>query len=339
MDIEAGPRGRARVWHHVEHGFGSLAIWTERVPGRGEDADPLAVFHRPTGMGLLAVFDGVGGSGRAAAGRTPLGVERTQAWIASRRVRGLVEEWFVSEHTAASAEGLATHIATRLGEDVPRRGRIRGSIHRELPTTFAGLTFDIDGSVLRWETLWAGDSRCYLLETGVGLQQLSRDDCDLGDALAQLVQDPPMTNVICANQPFRINASPGTADLPCVLLCATDGFFGYVDTPARFELLLLETLLSSQDCLHWAGQLAERVGSYTGDDASLAMAAFGFTDFAALRASFRARLDYLRQAHACPMDDVASAGRPALVTARERSWQAYRDGYERRIATGSREHL
>lgn len=146
-----------------------------------------------------------------------------------------------------------------------------------------------------------------------------------------------MTNVICANRPFTINTSPGAAELPCVLLCATDGFFGYVDTPARFELVLLETLLSAQDCLHWAGQLAELVGSYTGDDASLVLAAFGFADFGALRASFRERLEYLRAVHAAPMDAVPPADRQALVVARERSWQAYRDGYERRLAAGCRE--
>ncbi|WP_410564502.1 serine/threonine protein phosphatase [Amycolatopsis sp. cmx-4-61] len=337
MDVEAGPRGQARLWHHVEPGLTAAAIWTERSTGRGEDADPLVVLHRPSGMGLLGVFDGVGGAGRAVAGRTPGDVERTQAWIASRRVRGLVEEWFVSERSVASAEGLAAHVAARLGEGVPRRGRVRGSIHRELPSTFAGLAFDVDSSGLRWEALWAGDSRCYVIETGAGLQQLSRDDCDIDDALVQLVQDPPMTNVICADRPFTINTGPGSAQLPCILLCATDGFFGYVDTPARFELVLLETLLSSQDCLHWMGQLAERVCSYTGDDASLALTAFGFTDFASLRASFRERLEHLRVAHAVPMDGVPPADRQALVVARERSWEAYRVSYERRLATAFRD--
>lgn len=338
MDVEAGPRGPARLWHHVEPDFSAAAIWTERTSGRGEDADPLLVLHRPTGSGLIGVFDGVGGAGRAVAGRTPQGVERTQAWIASRRVRGLVEEWFTSERLAVSADALAAHVAARLGKDVSRRGRMRGSIHRELPTTFAGLTFDFDHSGLRWEALWAGDSRCYLIEPGPGLQQLSRDDCDLDDALGQLLQDPPMTNLICANRPFTINSCPGSAETPCVLLCATDGFFGYVDTPARFEFILLETLLSAQDCMHWAGLLAERVSSYTGDDASLALAAFGFAGFDALRASFRERLEYLRNAHALPMDQVPPANRHALTTAREASWHAYRGGYERRLTSGPREY-
>jgi serine/threonine protein phosphatase PrpC len=337
MDVEAGARGPSRLWHHVETGFSAAALWTERTPGRGEDADPLVVLHRPSGLGLLGVFDGAGGAGRAVAGRTPRGVERTQAWIASRRVRGLVEEWFVSERSDASAEALAAHVAGRLGKDVLRRGRMRGSIHRELPTTFAGLSFDVDGPRLRWDALWAGDSRCYVVESASGLQQLSTDDCDLDDTLAQLLQDPPMTNLVCANQPFRINTRPGSAELPCVLLCATDGFFGYVDTPARFELILLETLLSAQDCMHWAGLLAERVSTYTGDDASLALAAFGFADFDALRASFRERLEHLRVTHALPMDRVPAGDRQALAAAREASWHAYRGGYERRLATGAQE--
>ena len=140
-----------------------------------------------------------------------------------------------------------------------------------------------------------------------------------------------MTNVVCAGRPFEIHECRGRSALPCLLICATDGFFGYVDTPAQFELLLWETLLSAQDCLHWSVLLAERVSEYTGDDASIAVVGLGFADFAALRASFRERADLLDVEHAEPMRRVRPGDQPALVAAREASWQAYRRDYERRL--------
>lgn len=335
MDIQPAPRGRAKLWQHVEPAFAALAVWTERIPGHGEDADPLVLFHRPTGRGLISVFDGVGGAGRTVAGRTAAGVDHTQAWVASRRVRGLVEEWFAGGPTMSD---LGEHIAGRLATGVTTTGRMRGSIHRQFPTTLAGLDFHLTGGEACWDVLWAGDSRCYVAEPGPGLQQLSRDDTDSSDALELLVQDPPMTNMISAGRHFKLNYSRGRAPLPCLLVCATDGFFGYVETPAQFEHVLWETLLSAQDILHWSALLAERVGSYTGDDASLALIALGFTGFDDLRVYFRQRADQVRAEHAEPMLRVRPGDRAGLAAARERSWQRYRHDYEARlpVAEGGR---
>jgi hypothetical protein len=311
MDIASGPRGAGRVWHHVERRFAALAVWTERIPGRGEDADPLVLFHRPAGRGLLSVFDGVGGAGRAAAGQGRQGTVRTQAWVASRRLRGLVEEWFA----AGMPAGLRERIATRLAVGAPGRGRVRGSIPRGFPTTFAALTFELALPDVAWVVHWAGDSRCYVAEPHTGLQQLSRDDTECQDAL-------------------ELHLCRGSAALPCLLICATDGFFGYVETPAQFEQLLWETLLSAQDILHWSGLLAERVGSYTGDDASLAVVGIGFEDFDALRASFRQRADFLDAEHTALLRQVRPGDQAGLVAARETSWQRYRPDYERRLPDG-----
>lgn len=331
MDVHPGSRGSARLWHHVEDTFTAVAVWTERIDGEGEDADPLVLYHRPSASGLLAVFDGVGGAGRALAGRTPSGRARTQAWLASRRVRGLVEEWFTEGSTDISPEALAAHISGRLATGVLQPRRMRGRLRRELPSTFAGLVFDLVADQVSWHVLWAGDSRCYVAESHAGLQQLSVDDTEAADALALLLQDPPMTNMVHAGGGFAINRWRGTAQVPCVLISATDGFFGYVGTPAEFEHLLWETLLAAQDAMHWSVLLAERVDSYTKDDASIAIVALGFEDFDGLRASFRWRLDRLREEHAEPMRRAKSNGRTALVETRERSWLTYRDGYERRL--------
>ncbi|MGW7532202.1 serine/threonine protein phosphatase [Amycolatopsis sp. NPDC054798] len=331
MDVPPGARGTARLWQHTEEALAAIAVWTERIAGKGEDADPLVLLHRPTRSGLLAVFDGVGGAGRAPAGQTPSGQLRTQAWLASRRARALVEEWFVDTTAGVAPHVLATHLAHRLGTGVLPQRRIRGKLQRELPTTFAGLLFELAGGQVTWQVMWAGDSRCYVAEPRGGLQQLSLDDTEPGDALELLLQDPPMTNLVQASGPFQIHGSLGAAGLPCLLITATDGFFGYVGTPAEFEYALWETLLSAQDAMHWSVLLTEKVQSYTQDDASIAIVALGFEDFPAVRASFRARFDRLREEHAEPMRRATASGRTALVETRKRSWLAYREHYERRL--------
>jgi hypothetical protein len=327
MYITSTSRGAARLWHHGEPDFAALAVWSERIAGRGEDADPLVLFQRSTSRGVLSVSDGAGGAGRAMAGRTATGVDRTQAWVAAHRVRALVEEWLV---TGTSTE-LGQHIAARLVADGSSRSRIRGSMHRPYPTTLAALDFRLSGTEVRWDALWAGDSRCYVAEPGPGLQQLSRDDTESADALDLLVQDPPMTNLISADGTFTLNRCGGSAPLPCLLVCATDGVFGYVETPAQFECLLLECLVSAQDLRHWSALLAQRIESATGDDASLAVIALGCQGFADLRARFRERAESLRIQHADPMRRIPHGNRSALVAARERSWHRYRHDYEQRL--------
>ncbi len=328
MDVRHSPRGGARLWQHVEPGFAALAVWTERLPGRGEDADPLVLFQRSGARGVLSVFDGVGGAGRAVAGRAVSGQERTQAWVASRRVRGLVEEWYVKGSPAGQ---LGAHIAERLPVGSATHTRMRGTMRRDFPTTIAGLDFRLAADHVRWGVFWAGDSRCYVADPTHGLQQLSRDDAMSSDALDLLVQAPPMTNMVSAGRPFELNRSPGSAPLPCVLICATDGFFGYVDTPAQFENMLWDTMASAQDMRHWGSMLTSRVESFTGDDASLALVGLGFDDLPDLRAHFAPRARRVRVEHAEPMAHVPPGNRTALVTARERSWQSYRRDYERRL--------
>lgn len=320
--------GQARWWQHAEPGFVCLSVWTERIADRGEDADPLVLAHRPSTRGLVAVFDGVGGAGRAAAGRTPGRVERTQAWIASRRLRGLVEEWFVSGEPHDRLQPL---VAARLAADVRTRTRMRGTIAREFPSTLAALDFRRQGGWVSWDVLWAGDSRCYLATPHDGLQQLSKDDVDGTDALELLLQDPPMTNMVCADREFALNRWQGREQQPCVLLAATDGFFGYVDTPALFEHLLWDTLGAAVDLRSWAESLIRRVTAYTGDDASLALVGLGFRDFAELREAFRHRAGFLRVTHEERLRGIAG---DRFTAARADSWRDYRPAYEQRWPAG-----
>lgn len=331
MRLAAVEGSGSAVWQQFESRILTLGVWTEKNAGRGEDAHPLLLHNWRTDRGLTAVFDGLGGAGAGRAGRSVNGVERTSAWVAAHATRGLVEEWFLDSHDYGECDsaGLRDHLAVRLGE---LRGGVKskvfGTMRRETPTTIAGLAYEVRPVDVRWQALWAGDSRCYQLGPRYGLQQITKDDTDSDDALTLLVQDPPMTNLVSADGRFVVNEHRGAALMPCVLVTATDGFFGYLDTPAEFEHVLLDTLVLSTDAADWGDRLVERVSSYTGDDASLSVVAFGFGGFPELREAFDGRARKVLVEHVEPVRRAAD-DRDSFVARRADSWRRYREDYER----------
>ncbi|QOV41009.1 serine/threonine protein phosphatase [Streptomyces ferrugineus] len=307
-------------------------MWTERRPGHGEDAEPLAAHHRPTGDGLLAVFDGSGGSGAAPAWRAPDGATHTGAWVGARIARLAAECWFqgvVAAKEPDTPERL-TYCLRAVLDAAPTttaRSKVTGSMRRLLPTTMAAIRYRAGDDGVRWQAVWAGDSRSYALLPGSGLHALTRDDTHEDDTLEQLRQDPPMTNVICADRPFDLSARQGEFHEPCVLLAATDGFFGYVHTPAQFECVLLDTLARSKSAGEWAELLRRAIEPVTADDASLSLVAVGFADFAELRGAFAERRDSVVRAGYL---DVPPADDPDAVRRwQDRTWQSYRHAYEK----------
>jgi serine/threonine protein phosphatase PrpC len=329
--------GAHRTWCGAAPRLQAMTVWTERRPGHGEDADLLAAYHRPTGNGLLAVFDGSGGSGAAPAWRG-----HTNAWAGSRSARLAAECWFQSLVTTGGGgapqpsepsdlrDWLRRVLAAVPRDPGARRSKLTGTMRRALPTTMAAIRYRLLGDWAGAEALWAGDSRAYVLLPGTGLHRLTRDDTAEDDALSQLRQDPPMTNVICADgRGFTVNAhTPGQAfPLPCVLLAATDGFFGYVHTPAHFERLLLQTMWSAGSTAEWAKHLRERVQPITADDASLSLVALGFDDddFTALHAAFAERHALLTDPY---WDPPLGQGEDALRRWQDETWNVYRTSYE-----------
>ncbi|WP_326632557.1 hypothetical protein OIE67_46290 [Nonomuraea fuscirosea] len=352
-----GAPGAGTIWHYRDEGVMAVGVWTERLDGRGEDAEPLFAHRVPAAEGIVGVFDGLGGSGAGAACELRDGTRRSGAWVGARLVRSGVLSWFLdaaarttstdaaaratSTDGTALADGEAREAAaagakptealrTRLVEvlaDVPAppRSKIVSRMRRWLPTTMAAAHYRLGGEQAECRVLWAGDSRAYALSRGGGLQALTRDHTDETDSLQQLVQDPPMTNVICADQEFTIAEHVLLLPLPCVLVCATDGFFGYVETPAHFECHLLSTLRAAADEREWAERLARQVSGYTGDDASLSLAALGYAGFAELRESFAARSQEMEARY--PLVRAAEDG--ADREWRARTWEDYRPDYER----------
>ncbi|MET8080564.1 serine/threonine protein phosphatase [Streptomyces sp. NPDC005303] len=359
-DEGAGPRPPVpqRIWCVEDNRMALLAmsVWTERVPGRGEDADPFVADHQDSRQGVLAVFDGSGGAGAAPAWQAPDGEFRTGAWVGARVARLATDAWFhdvAAEGEPAEPETLRDYLRFFLEHAPQRRSKISGTMRRQLPTTLAALHYKVvqvqDEVGLELRPLWAGDSRAYVLRPRTGLQVLTRDHTRESDALELLRSDPPMTNLVCADREFEIDGGRVTYPLPCVLVTATDGFFGYVHTPADFETLLLRTLRQAGTVGEWADLVRREVQSYTADDASLAVVALGYDGFADLRARFSARLEDLKDRYVrtrprgldrlSPSTADAGSGPtptpedaaelPARVGAwQDATWHSYRAGYE-----------
>jgi serine/threonine protein phosphatase PrpC len=327
-DVDAAPASTA-VWHCSRRNLRVVAVWSEKRLGLGEDAEPTFLHHTPTGRGALGVYDGLGGSGARHAGRAADGRQLSHAYVASRLAYLTVQSWFTD---SIASPGAATSLRHRLGDVLgaarsTTRGKITGTLTRDFPTTLAVLTYDtVDDGRLVATAHWAGDSRCFVLTPKRGLQQLSRDDSDIDDPLELLIADQPMTNVASASGDFVVNERR-FEDLPqpCVLACATDGFFGYVTAPAMFEHTILDALSAADDEAQWGSALATGVSEYTADDATIVLVALGFPSFSDLRKRFLPRLRELRTTHGAPLSAVAN--RDEFVAARRRSWEAYRSHY------------
>lgn len=349
------------IWARSTQGLHALSVWTEQVPGLGEDADPFVAHHWDTGQGMIAVFDGSGGAGATPAWQHPDGTWHTGAWVGARVARLATDCWFHEVARGNEEVGPGTlhgYLNWFLAKAPQRRSKIGGTMRRQLPTTLAGVHYRVreEGSAVELRPLWAGDSRAYVLSPESGLHVLTRDHTRESDALELLRTDPPMTNVICADREFTIGAQfIASFALPCVLVVATDGYFGYVHTPADFEYLLLSTLRRANNEYEWADLLRREVQAYTGDDASLALLALGHHDFAHLRVLYEQRFADLGDRHLRGrpriLDRASRAGsegsggpedeRETHARVRvwqDQSWQTYRAGYETYLPPASEEY-
>jgi serine/threonine protein phosphatase PrpC len=325
----------------------SFAFNLEKVPGHGEDSDP--ILRDGPDLGLTAVFDGMGG-----AGGTVYETEdgpRTGAYLASRIVRKVVEarmldllepDWNLNGDAAATdlhrsvkhalVEGLAELKAPPSG--------LRSRLLRALPTTMAMTALQrtqSGGSSWTAHVFWAGDSRAYVIEAA-GVRQLSTDDLrDPNDAMRNLSRDSVVSNAMSADTEFHVNYRRVELEAPFLVVCATDGCFGYLPTPMHFEHLLLAELLAAASPAAWSSALQRRIAAVTGDDASMSVLGVG-AQFAGFKALLAPRLEELDRSVVRPLDELGQAVGQAerdLETARAREvdttadlWRRYKTGYE-----------
>jgi serine/threonine protein phosphatase PrpC len=327
----------------------SFKFCTAKVAGEGEDADP--ILRIGPDLGLLGVFDGMGGAG----GRvydTPDG-RHTGAYIASRFARNVVErlmlelikpEWNL-DGPATAAElhrVLASSLAARLAELKAPETTLRSKLVKALPTTMTLAVLqrtDPVAGTYACHLFWAGDSRAYVVDPEGGARQLTTDDLRSGgDAMRNLTDDSVMSNCISADTEFHINHRRVELQAPFLLLCATDGCFAYVRSPMHFEQLLLSTLQDAKDAEAWRRALEARVTAITGDDAAMALLGLS-ADLDGFKKLFRDRTAELQRRYIDPLDKLDGQVQRAeqelanLKTRRTELgtelWDAYKPGYER----------
>jgi serine/threonine protein phosphatase PrpC len=326
----------------------SLSFNLGRIPDQGEDSDP--ILRDGPDLGLVAVFDGMGGAGGTVY-ETPEG-RRTGAYLASRLARDVVErrmlellepDWNLNGRAAASDlhRSVQQALRERLEELHAPPSGLRSRLLRALPTTMALVALQRTqpgGPVWGCHVLWAGDSRAYVFEPA-GARQLTTDDLrDPGDALANLRRDSVVSNAISADTDFHVNYRKVELRAPFFVVCATDGCFGYVRTPMHFEHMVLSQLENARSTEAWSSSLQAEIAAVTGDDAAMSVLGVGagFKEFQKL---FAPRATELGRDFIGPLDELSIAitrAEQELEALRSRqlaetaeSWSRYKPEYER----------
>jgi serine/threonine protein phosphatase PrpC len=326
----------------------SFAFNLGKIPDQGEDSDP--ILRDGPDLGLLGVFDGMGGAGGTVY-ETPDG-RRTGAYLASRIARDVVEQrmldllepdWHLNGKAAARSlqHSVQQALKQRLHELNPAPSGLRSRLIRALPTTMALVALQRTqpgGPTWAGHVFWAGDSRAYVFEPR-GASQLSTDDLrDPGDALANLRRDSVVSNALSADTEFHINYRRVELRSPFLVVCATDGCFGYVRTPMHFEYLVLSHLLEARNTEAWSTALQDEIAAVTGDDAAMSVLAVG-ADLKEFQKLFAPRVGELASDFIEPLDELSEAVTRAEQELRAlqsrqldemtERWNRYKSEYER----------
>lgn len=302
----------------------NFSIWIEKIEDKGEDAFPTLIVD--DNEGLLAVFDGLGGAGSKT---YPIDEKQSYsgAYLASRHAKDVLEQLYCNEEEEeflAILEEILKHEFKTYLENLPQKqSLLKSKLIKSLPTTLAGIYYFVNEETqLEIEAFWAGDSRSYLL-TKKGLIQLSKDNLTNDpDALQSLLEDATISNCIHAEGDFNIQNAYFVADEPLVLIVASDGCFGYVESPMHFEYLLLKTLMESQyDIVDWKDKIEESLKKIAADDVSLALLAWQFDNVEQLKKHFFQRSEDIFQNYILPLKDNNE------TELKQELWEKYKENY------------
>ena len=256
---------------------------------------------------VVAVFDGCGGIGSR---RYANFSGKTGAYIASRAVSGVISNWFDESKDGETLSSYIKQALDKCNTYADKSGRMMGSLGKSFPTTAA--LIHVQGNEVYCH--WAGDSRCYILDDE-GLHQLSLDDIDGEDAFSNITSDGVLTNVICGSSSFVLHKRKLPLNQPCIFITATDGCFGYLPSPFDFEYLITNSLLEASSIDEWKKTLDKTIRGYTGDDYTMCISAYGFSDFNDIKKFFTARNNELKNKYIDSKDDNAA------------KWEIYKEEY------------
>ena len=304
----------------VSNNILKILVYLEKIPERGEDAEPISEYYENSKSGLISVFDGLGGAGSAVYEEKE-NSSHTGAYFASRLAKEIVCEYFKSrlqtESTKNQENTTWRDLEVELGEKFKKRAveldknpsKIKSPLINRLPTTMAAIYFRENTEYPKEYTcypIWAGDSRCYILKPSDGLQQITQDELkSQGDAFENLLNDSPLSNYINADIEFSLQSRKLEVEIPCVLLVATDGCFSYFPTPIHFEDLLLSTLHAAEDKKRWKENLEDKLEGIAGDDVSMVIVAIGWDDnFKALKRDFKNRYNGIKKKYFDRLDEL-----------------------------------
>lgn len=285
-----GNKGKHSMLSAVDFCFD---VMKEKIDGKGEDSYFYSVLDQKA---IFGAFDGCGGSG---ARRYESLQGKTGAYMASRVISGATKDWFESSdfgdnetpNTAKLREKMQEYLDICSSEG-KTTSTIKGKMSKSFPTTAAIIACVPREDSISATCIWAGDSRCYLLDE-TGLKQLTDDDLSGLDPMENLTADGVMTNVISASSEICLHEKQIKITKPCLVFSATDGCFGYLPTPMEFEYLIVDTLVRSENAVEWETKMMDFLKETAGDDFTLCGASIGYRSFSQLRMRMKTRRDYL----------------------------------------------
>lgn len=282
----------------------------EKIPGKGEDA-PAILLQFEDDTIILGVADGMGGSGGTV---YDIGEgKQSGAYLASRIINTISENYFIDfkkngldiskEFFNKIAEELKYHYnngLTKVLDKIEKKGNIKLNIKsnliKRLPTTVALSYIKSNNNKITIYNFWAGDSRIYSLDPFTGLHQLTKDDIKSNeDAYDNLYNDSRISNCINADSDYTINANTLEFQTPQIIFSATDGAFGYLQTPVHFEYLLLDSLIASITVEEWRDKLSKKFDNEQSDDISLSLSIIGSKNFVDFKNLFYSRHQLLQK--------------------------------------------
>ena len=150
------------------------------------------------------------------------------------------------------------------------------------------------------------------------------------DAMENLREDAPMTNVANASVPFVVHRKSTELKKPSLLIAATDGCFGYLTSPMEFEKLLLQTMNVSENMEQWKSELEKEIEKVAGDDFTLAIWNGMFGSFQEMKDSFRQRQQYMEEKY--PLEEKTTEEMLSI------QWREYKTSYESLMDAGEVKH-